>query len=86
MLSSLRSFLKFRISYDLEIPLPPDAINLMKAEKKMKKVASLEQLKKLIESPMLFEKDEKVALRNRCMLELLFATGYEDIRIGWFGS
>jgi len=41
----------------------------------MKKVASLEQLKKLIEAPMLFEKDEKVALRNRCMLEMLFATG-----------
>ena len=75
MLSSLRSFLKFRISYDLEIPLPPDAINLMKAEKKTKKVASLDQLKKLIEAPMVFEKDEKVALRNRCMLEVLFATG-----------
>ncbi len=75
MLSSLRSFLKFRISYDLDIPLPPDAVNLMKAEKKMKKVASLEQLKKLIEAPMVFEKDEKVAIRNRCMLEMLFATG-----------
>jgi site-specific recombinase XerD len=75
MLSSLRSFLKFKISYDLDIPLPPDAVNLMKAEKKTKKVASLEQLKKLIEAPMLFEKDEKVALRNRCMLEMLFATG-----------
>jgi site-specific recombinase XerD len=75
MLSSLRSFLKFRISYDLDIPLPPDAINLMKTEKRTKKVASLEQLKKLIESPMVFEKDEKVGLRNRCMLEMLFATG-----------
>lgn len=75
MLSSLRSFLKFRISYDLEIPLPPDAVDLMKGEKKIKKVASLDQLVKLIEAPMLFEKDEKVALRNRCMLEMLFATG-----------
>jgi integrase/recombinase XerD len=75
MLSSLRSFLKFRISYDLEIPLPPDAVNLMKAEKKIKKVASLEQLKKLIEAPMVFEKNQEVAIRNRCMLEVLFATG-----------
>jgi len=75
MLSALRSFLKFRISYDLEIPLPPDAINLMKKEKRTKKVASLEQLKKLIEAPMVFEKDKRVALRNRCMLEMLFATG-----------
>jgi len=75
MLSSLRSFLKFRISYDLEIPLPPDAVDLMKTEKKIKKVASLEQLKQLIESPMLFEKNPEVAIRNRCMLEMLFATG-----------
>ena len=75
MLSSLRSFLKFRISYDLQIPLPPDAVDLMKAEKKVKKVASLEQLKKLIEAPMVFEKSQEVAIRNRCMLEMLFATG-----------
>jgi integrase/recombinase XerD len=75
MLSSLRSFLKFRISYDLEIPLPPDAVSLMKAEKKVKKVATLEQLKSLIEAPMVFEKNQEVAIRNRCMLEMLFATG-----------
>ncbi|MFA5622852.1 MAG: tyrosine-type recombinase/integrase [Candidatus Dojkabacteria bacterium] len=75
MLSALRSYLKFRISWDLEIPLPPDAISMVKTEKKMKKVASFEDLVRLIESPMEFEKDEKVALRNRCMLEMLFATG-----------
>lgn len=75
MLSALRSYLKFRIGWDLEIPLPPDAIGMVKSEKKMKKVASFEDLVRLIESPMEFEKDEKVALRNRCMLEMLFATG-----------
>jgi site-specific recombinase XerD len=75
MLSSLRSFLKFRISYDLDIPLPPDAINMMKADKRIKKVAGMDELVKLIEAPMVFEKDERVALRNRCMLEMLFATG-----------
>lgn len=75
MLSALRSYLKFRINWDLEIPLPPDAVNMVKAVKKMKKVASFEDLVRLIESPMEFEKDEKVALRNRCMLEMLFATG-----------
>ena len=37
MLSALRSFLKFRIEWDLEIPLPPDAIGMMKAEKRMKR-------------------------------------------------
>jgi len=75
MLSALRSFLKFRISWDLPIPLPPDAIDMMKAEKKLKKVASKEDLVRLIECPLEFEKDEKIAIRNRCMLEMLFATG-----------
>ena len=75
MLSALRSFLKFRISWDLDIPIPPDAVGMMKTEKKQKKVADLEDLVKLIESPMLFEKDERVALRNRCMLEMLISTG-----------
>lgn len=75
MLSALRSYLKFRISWDLEIPLPPDAVTMVKADKKIKKVASFDELVKLIESPMEFEKDEKIALRNRCMLEMLFASG-----------
>lgn len=75
MLSALRSYLKFRINWDLEIPLPPDAVDMVKTVKKMKKVASFEDLVRLIESPMEFEKDEKVALRNRCMLEVLFASG-----------
>ena len=75
MLSALRSFLKFRISWDLEIPMPPDAIEMMKTEKRIKKVAPFEELVRLIESPMLFERDERVALRNRCMLEMLISTG-----------
>ena len=75
MLSALRSYLKFRIEMDLDIPIPPDGVKMSKADKKIKKVASLEDLTRLIEAPMEFEKDEKVALRNRCMLEMLFATG-----------
>jgi site-specific recombinase XerD len=75
MLSALRSYLKFRIEWDLDIPIPPDSVKMVKADKKTKKVASLEDLTRLIEAPMEFEKDEKVALRNRCMLEMLFATG-----------
>ena len=75
MLSALRSYLKFRIEWDLDIPLAPDAVKMMKADKKVKKVASIEELISLIEAPMEFEKDDKVALRNRCMLEMLFATG-----------
>jgi len=75
MLSALRSYLKFRIEFDLDIPVPPDSIKMIKAEKKVKKVAPFKELVKLIESPMEFEKDERIALRNRCMLEMLFATG-----------
>jgi len=75
MLSSLRSYLKFRISWDLDFPLAPDAIEMSKSDKRVKKVASLKDLTRLIEAPMEFEKDEKVAIRNRCMLEVLFATG-----------
>jgi len=75
MLSALRSYLKFRIEWNLDIPIPPDGIKMVKTDKKVKKVASLEDLTRLIESPMEFEKDERVALRNRCMLEMLFATG-----------
>jgi len=75
MLSALRSYLKFRIEFDLDIPIPPDGIKMVKKEKVTKKVASLEDLVRLIESPMEFEKDERVALRNRCMLEMLFGTG-----------
>ncbi len=75
MLSALRSYLKFRINWDFEIPLPPDAVSMVRTKKRMKKVASLQELVSLIESPMEFERNEKVALRNRCMLELLFASG-----------
>lgn len=75
MLSSVRSYLKFRVKWDLEIPLPADAVEMMRGEKRIKKVAPLEELVKLIESPLEFESDEKVALRNRCMLEMLFASG-----------
>ena len=75
MLSALRSYLKFRIDNDLEIPIPPDAIKLIKADKKKSQVAELSELISLIEAPMQFEKSSEASLRNRCMLELLFSTG-----------
>jgi site-specific recombinase XerD len=75
MLSALRSFLRYRIDFDLDVPIAPDAIKLLKAERKKSQVAEIEDLKKLIESPMVFEKNPNVALRNRTILEILFATG-----------
>ena len=75
MLSALRSYLKFQIEMDQEIPFPPDAVKMVKTEKKIKKVASKDDLISLIEAPMEFEKSELVAVRNRAMLEMLFASG-----------
>src|SRR3989339_507529 len=46
MLSSLRSYFRFLIDMDYDIPVPPESIKLMKTEKKHPQVAELELLKK----------------------------------------
>ncbi|WKZ31329.1 MAG: tyrosine-type recombinase/integrase [Candidatus Dojkabacteria bacterium] len=75
MLSAIRSYLKYRIDFDLDIPIAPDAIKLIKADRKKSQVAEFDELVKLIECPTEFERDLKVALRNRTMMEMLFSTG-----------
>lgn len=75
MLSSLRGYLKYLIKMDYFSPIPPEAVELMKAEKRHPRVAEFEDIIKLIEAPSNFEKNEIVALRNRAMLETLFSTG-----------
>lgn len=75
MLSAIRSYLKYRIDFDLDIPIAPDAIKLIKADRKKSQVAEFDELVKLIECPTEFERDIKVALRNRTMMEMLFSTG-----------
>lgn len=75
MLSVLRTYLKYLIEMDYPVPLPPDAIKMTKTIKKKPQVAELDELVKLIEFPSKFEKDKRVALRNRTMLEVLFSTG-----------
>jgi site-specific recombinase XerD len=75
MLSSLRSYLKFLTSIDYKVPIPPNAVELIKTEKKLPKVGEFEEVIKLIESPTQFEKNKIIALRNRAMLETLFSTG-----------
>ena len=74
-LSSLRKYLAYLIDMDHEVPVVPGSIKLLRMGKKHGQVAELDQLVRLIESPMAFEKDKKVALRNRAALEVLFATG-----------
>lgn len=75
MLSSLRSYLKFLTDLDYFIPLPPNAIKLIKTENKLPRVGEFDEIKKFLEAPFWFEKNKVVALRNRAILETFFSTG-----------
>lgn len=75
ILSSLRSYLNFLVDVDHSVPVNSGAIKLLKTEKKHGQVPEMNELIKLIESPTHFEKDPTIAMRNRAMLETLFATG-----------
>lgn len=74
-LSSLRSYLRYLIELDLPCPLPPEAVRLVKTEKKHPQVPELRELQRLIESPSYLENTPLIAARNRAMLEMLFSTG-----------
>jgi len=75
ILSALRSYLKFLVDMDQHPPITADAVKMLKTEKKYGQVPEMTELIKLIEAPNKFEKDSNIALRNRAMLETLFATG-----------
>jgi site-specific recombinase XerD len=75
MLSALRAYLRYLIEVDHPCPVPPEAVKLTKAARKHPQVAELEDLIRLIEAPTSLESNAKTALRNRAMLEVLFATG-----------
>jgi integrase/recombinase XerC len=75
MLSALRSYLSWCVDNDFDVPIPSDAVKLIKTGRKKSQVAELDELISLIEAPSKFEKDIRVAARNRAMLELLFSTG-----------
>jgi len=74
-LSSLRTYYRYLIEMDKPVPVPPDAIKMVKMDRKHGQVAELHQLVTLIESPQQFEPDPLVGLRNRAMLEVLLASG-----------
>lgn len=74
-LSSLRSYFKYLVDMDYKAPIAPSAIKLLKMPRTHARVAELDSLIELIESPLKFEKNKRIALRNRMMLEVLFATG-----------
>ncbi len=75
MLSALRAYLRYLIDMDYFCPTPPEAVKLTKAGKKHPQVAELSDLVRLIESPTSLESNLNIALRNRAILETLFATG-----------
>lgn len=75
MLSALRSYLKYLNDMDVETPITPSAVKLIKTPKKKVNVPGFEKIIKIIEAPSQFEKSERVILRNRAMLEVLFSTG-----------
>lgn len=74
-LSSLRRYLKYLIDLDYSVPVVPESVKLIKTDKKHARVAEFQSLVALIEFPSKAEKAPKVGLRNRAMLETLFATG-----------
>lgn len=74
-LTSLRRYLTFLIDMDHEVPIVPSSIKLLRREKPHAHVNEMEELVKLIESPTQFEKNKIVKVRNRAMLETLFASG-----------
>jgi site-specific recombinase XerD len=75
MLSSLRGYLKFLVDIDQPVPVPADAVKMLKTERKESQVAELDDLIRLIESPDELETNPKVRARNRSILELLFSSG-----------
>lgn len=74
-LTSLRRYLTYLIDMDFDVPIEPSSIKLLRREKPHPQVSEMEELVRLIECPSTFEKNRIVALRNRAMLETLFASG-----------
>jgi site-specific recombinase XerD len=74
-LTSLRRYLSYLLDMDEFVPVPPQAIKLLRMGKQHGQVAELHELIRLIECPTTVEKDEFVQKRNRAMLETLFASG-----------
>jgi site-specific recombinase XerD len=75
ILVALRNYLRFLVEYDYEVPVAPDAVQLVRVPKKKPQVPTLAEVVSLIEAPTTYEAIEEVALRNRAALELLLATG-----------
>lgn len=74
-LSALRSYLKYLVHIDYPCPIAPEHVRLIKTVKKHPQIGELHDLIRIIECPTSYEENPLVGLRNRAMLETLFATG-----------
>lgn len=74
-LSAVRAYIRFLIDNEYSCPVMPEQFKMIKKEKTHPHVGELSELVKLIESPTVLEPDPVISVRNRAMLEVLFATG-----------
>jgi len=70
-LIAIRSFLKFLLKKDIMV-LPPEKIDLSKAESRSIKFLERDQIESLLARPELSKKE---GLRDKAILEVLFSTG-----------
>jgi integrase/recombinase XerD len=75
MLSALRAYLHYLFDIDYPSPILAEAVKLARLGKKHPQIAELQDMVRLIESPSYLEANSYVALRNRAMLEIIFASG-----------
>lgn len=70
--SSIRSFLKFLIEEEVEISADVDDIPSIKSSQRLPDVLSVKQMIKLLDS---IPTEKPTEMRNKAMLELMYATG-----------
>lgn len=74
-LSAVRAYIRFLIDQEFNISVTADHFKMVKREHPHPHVAQLNELQSLIEAPSKLEKIPIIGVRNRAILELLFATG-----------
>ncbi|WP_444685822.1 site-specific tyrosine recombinase XerD [Alkalicoccus luteus] len=73
MLSTVRSFHRFMLREKLSAQDPSSDVDAPKQERRLPKVLSAAEVEKLLDDPA--GKKKPIELRNKAMLELLYATG-----------
>jgi site-specific recombinase XerD len=74
-LSAVRAYMRFLIDQDYVLSIHPDQLKMVRKGRPHPNIAELEEITRLIESPLTLEHDPVIAIRNRAILEVLFSTG-----------